>query len=516
MSNVNAEIKMQGNDDAWFTANASVVFADNIQIFHNDGRYKFTDGVTALSALPFRGAGSSYTLTTSEIGSVINGATSATPNDTDLVMSVDTSVAKKNTWTQIKTFLNTYFETLFVKKGTLTNNTILKGSGTDTATNSTIVDDGADVSFIGNGTSPIVNWVSNGTTHAGEITANSTNNRWIFESKNGFDIMQINGTTYVYYSGTNIRLATNNTDVLEITSAQKVNLPLLTASQIVETDASKNLVSVSKATGYNLALGTTAGTVLEGNGAPAETVNTIGALINGSTAATPNDTDLFSVSNASVLKKLSGTNLKAYLKTYFDTIYTTTSAVATQITTALSGYLTSATAASTYLTIANNLSDLSNAITARNNLKHWDFYMTGGNVTTTSNVASDITGFVTPTLDINKRYRMFGTIHTGCNNTGGIRIQVTVPTGCTFSGYLQGTINPTSGTQYSLDLSTNATLSIFAFNAVSSQLGHIIFFIDIQMSTTAGVIQFGFASGTNTQTSTIYQLGTFGEIEQLN
>ncbi|MFQ5786720.1 MAG: hypothetical protein ACE5H1_01940 [Thermodesulfobacteriota bacterium] len=39
----------------------------------------------------------------------------------------------------------------------------------------------------------------------------------------------------------------------------------LTASQIVETDASKNLISAAKATGYNLALGTSAGTVLEGD-----------------------------------------------------------------------------------------------------------------------------------------------------------------------------------------------------------------------------------------------------------
>jgi hypothetical protein len=57
--------------------------------------------------------------------------------------------------------------------------------------------------------------------------------------------------------------------------------------------------------------------------APAETVSTIGALINGSTASTPNDTDLFALSDASTLKKLSGTNLKAYLKTYFDTLYST-------------------------------------------------------------------------------------------------------------------------------------------------------------------------------------------------
>lgn len=55
MSDVNAEIKMQGNDNAFFTTNAAVVYPANIQIFHTNGRYKFTDGVTALSALSFLG-----------------------------------------------------------------------------------------------------------------------------------------------------------------------------------------------------------------------------------------------------------------------------------------------------------------------------------------------------------------------------------------------------------------------------------------------------------------------------
>lgn len=162
---------------------------------------------------------------------------------------------------------------------------------------------------------------------------------------------------------------------------------------------------------------------------------------------------------------------------------------------------------------ANNLSDLANPLTARNNLKIWDFFLTGGDQSTTSNVATNITDLVSPTLTASKRYRIHGVIKVGCNNTGGIRFQITLPSGASMDISLSG--SNTSNTAYiNATITSSATLSaqVQSFNGLS------MLRVDgeISLGVTAGTIQFGFASGINTQTSTVYQLGTQLTLTQIN
>lgn len=167
------------------------------------------------------------------------------------------------------------------------------------------------------------------------------------------------------------------------------------------------------------------------------------------------------------------------------------------------------------LSASNNLSDIANALTARNNLKQWDLFLTAGNQNTTSNVASNITGLVTPTLTANKRYKVSGKILITCNSMGGVKFQVTTPSGTTLSVGFSG--NTSSNTAFlSTGVAVSATLMPTALCTNASFGTYVDVTGEISIGATAGTIQFGFASGTNTQTSTVYQLGTHLTVTQID
>lgn len=59
-----------------------------------------------------------------------------------------------------------------------------------------------------------------------------------------------------------------------------------------------------------------------------ETPTTMGALVNSASNATPNNSDFVATAESGgILKKISWTNVKAFLKTYFDTLYVSVSSV---------------------------------------------------------------------------------------------------------------------------------------------------------------------------------------------
>lgn len=155
-------------------------------------------------------------------------------------------------------------------------------------------------------------------------------------------------------------------------------------------------------------------------------------------------------------------------------------------------------------------------VTTRTNLKQYDIYLTGGNATTTSSVSADVTGLASTTLTANKRYKISGVIHVGCNNhSGGIKIQITIPSGATMWVDAVGQSGSRTGF-LSNTITSSATLVTTAFCTSNTNNGEIIINGEFNIGSTSGVVQFGFASGTNTQTSTIYQLGTHLTLTQIN
>jgi hypothetical protein len=125
----------------------------------------------------------------------------------------------------------------------------------------------------------------------------------------------------------------------------------------------------------------------------------------------------------------------------------------------------------------------------------------GSNQTTTSTSAQDITELVTSALEINKDYLILGIMRIGCNNTGGVKFGITVPTGATANLLTNGV--GTGATNYQYAIADQTGLSATAIVRVSS-IFYYQFTGVVRMGNTAGNVQITFASNTSGQTSTIY------------
>jgi hypothetical protein len=126
--------------------------------------------------------------------------------------------------------------------------------------------------------------------------------------------------------------------------------------------------------------------------------------------------------------------------------------------------------------------------------------------TTTSNAATPITG-LSFAAAANTLYSIDGVIATACSATGGLKFNITLPAGATMFIRSFGAGTGSSTTTWN-EFTVSGALMPNINNAQASN-GMTNFKGEIQIGAAAGNIVFGYASGQNTQTSTIRSLGTY-------
>jgi hypothetical protein len=277
---------------------------------------------------------------------------------------------------------------------------------------------------------------------------------------------------------TNVTITLGGTPATALLQAVSLTLGWTGQLGLSRGGTNKNLTAINGGVVYTdadsmeVSAAGTSGQVLQSNGAAAPTWVT--ALANGTTATTQAAAD---------------NSTKLATTAYVDTTSTSV------------------------LRPANNLSDVSNPITAVTNLGLVTLKLSG-NVTTTSNVAGSITG-LSFSAAASAVYKIEGFLHIGCDNTGGVVFAVTLPASATVFLYYFG--NSSSATAFlSTTNSAGSTLTGTAHCTQNNALRGVHINGTITTAGTSGTVQFQFASGTNTQTSTIYQEGSFICVERIS
>lgn len=130
--------------------------------------------------------------------------------------------------------------------------------------------------------------------------------------------------------------------------------------------------------------------------------------------------------------------------------------------------------------------------------------VTGSNVTTTVTTAADVTG-LTVAVGANKKYRVTATLFIGCDNTGGMQFGLNGPAGSAIlSGVWAGSSATANGSMQSRLAAIGSLTSATAFNRFNGATGMITLIGYVTTTGTAGNITIQFASGTSTQTSTVF------------
>lgn len=157
------------------------------------------------------------------------------------------------------------------------------------------------------------------------------------------------------------------------------------------------------------------------------------------------------------------------------------------------------------LKIANNLSDVNNKITARQNLGIYTAYV-ASTVNTTSNVMSDVTG-MTVAVAANKKYIFV--VHVSLNGPGsGVNYTLTFPASSTLRGDWTGNSTDNIQRLHTAQTASGAVVGSFDQNTAGQGFIDVVGFFE---TTNSGNIVLQHASAVNTESTDTY-IGTFMKI----